>query len=210
MRHSMVVLALRYFCFLIFAVGNGKGSVGQEMGSDPRVKPGASFVEQFPELGPAMSADKTEAEIYIPTDYSLDRKFPLLVYFWEANGDSSVAEAKDITNGKRFVCAALPYKLMLDENGKRIERAHNIPWPYFQTILARVEALVPNINPRKRACVGYSRGGQVITWEIGHTSGTFAEYFSVFMPGGVVDSSSSWAGLDKAKGKKEAPKSILS
>lgn len=159
----------------------------------PKLKPGKTTFLEFPDLGNTWHDKPTRAGLYLPTDYSPDKKFPLFVWFGGGGGSDSPAKAVQITQGKGFICLALPYRHENDQKG-----GWQTPWSFYKTILDQVEKTVPNIDPTRRSCGGFSSGGAAIMHSIGHSDGAFQNYFHAFMPGGA-----GWpmGGLDTIKGR---------
>ena len=150
--------------------------------SDPRVKPGATFHVDFARLGTTWENQPSRMGIHIPADYTLDRKFPLLVWYGGGPGSDSPGPAEEIAGASGFVCVGVPY-LMEDETHKGGWR--DTPWSYYKTMFDELEKIVPNIHPEQRICGGFSSGGAAIMRLIGDPSGAFQTYFHAFMPGGA-------------------------
>ena len=144
--------------------------------NQPALVPGKVFHLLFPELGPSEHSDQTRVGVYLPTDYSPDRKFPLLVWFGGGPGGDNPAAARQITGDSGFICAALPYRKGL---------VWKSPWSSYEPMLRELERVVPNIHPRQRACSGFSSGGAAICFSISEKDPGFLAYFKALMPGGA-------------------------
>jgi hypothetical protein len=143
---------------------------------DPRVKPGGQFHIEFPQLGASESSATTRMGVWIPSDYTSDRKFPLLVWFGGGAGGDNPGPARQIVGDEGFVCVGLPYQKGL---------VWKTPWSFYEPMLRELEKAVPNIHPRQRACAGYSSGGAAICHSMVAADSGFRDYFHAFMPGGA-------------------------
>ncbi|MGJ8695311.1 MAG: hypothetical protein ACSHYF_03275 [Verrucomicrobiaceae bacterium] len=168
-------------------------AIAEEVKDAITLDPGKTAFLEFPDLGKTWRDQPTRSGLYLPTDYTTDKKFPLFVWFGGGAGSDSPAKAIQITEGKGFICLALPYRHDKGQKG-----GWQTPWSYYETILDRVEKTIPNIDPKHRICAGFSSGGAAILHQIGHSDGAFQAYFHAFMPGGA-----GWpmGGLDTLKGR---------
>lgn len=114
--------------------------------------------------------------VWIPKDYAVDRKFPLFVWFSGGPGGDNTRHARRIAGDEGFICVALPY-----QKGYWWKS----PWSFYEHMLRELERVVPNINPRQRACAGYSSGGAAICYRMVAEDSGFRDYFYAFMPGGA-------------------------
>lgn len=151
-------------------------SSAQAITPDPRVKPGNSFLIEFPGIGPSENAPVAKMGVWIPNDYTTDRKFPLLVWFHGGVGGSDTKLPRELVGDEGFICVGLPYQK---------ELVWKSPWSFYAPMLRELEKVVPNINPRQRACAGYSSGGAAICHSIVAEDNGFRDYFYAFMPGGA-------------------------
>jgi hypothetical protein len=151
---------------------------------DSRVRPGATFILEFPEFGPMHhNANLTgRVEVYIPSDWSPDRLCPLLCWFGPGAGTHEAAVPREISGGKGFVCAGLPYRTAIENNGVswRIQDGGwGTHWRHYRPMLAEIERVVGNIDPERRAAMGMSSGGAAIGCLIDETK-EFTDYFFAF------------------------------
>lgn len=156
-------------CFVSLSEVHGQAN-------QPELKPGQVFHLDFPDLGASEHSENTRAGIYLPTDYTPDRRFPLLVWFGGGPGGDNPGIAKEITNGSGFICVALPYRKGL---------VWKSPWSSYHTMLREIERVVPNIHPQQRACSGFSSGGAAICYSLSEKDPGFVAYFRAIMPGGA-------------------------
>ena len=155
-------------------------------GKPAKLIPGKTVYVDFSELGKTWSNKDSRMGVYLPKDYSLEKSYPLFVWFGGGYGSDSPKNAISIVGKRGFVCVGLPYKHD-DKSGSLSTGgwAHT-PWSYFQTMLTELDKRVPNINAEQRFCSGFSSGGAAIVSLIGRTNGAFQDYFYAFMPGGAV------------------------
>jgi hypothetical protein len=163
-----------------------------------KLTPGKTVFIDFPKLGKTWANKESRMGVFLPEDYSLERTYPLFVWFGGGYGSDNPNHAINIAGRKGFICVGLPYH----HDGRQGELstggwAHT-PWSYFKTMLTELEKSVPNINPQQRFCSGFSSGGAAIVSLIGRTNGAFQEYFYAFMPGGAAGEIK---GFDTIKGR---------
>ncbi|VGO22206.1 hypothetical protein [Pontiella sulfatireligans] len=158
------------------------------------IKPGTTYYVNFPELGQTWKDEPAKAGIYFPTDYSPDKTYPMLVWFGGGAGTNNPKKAAAITEGKGYICIALPYRTDKGEEAG----GWQTPWPYYQTMLKKLETLAPNADPQKRVAGGYSSGGAAVMHQLGHSNEAFQNYFHAFIPAGA-----GWpmGGLESIKGR---------
>jgi hypothetical protein len=167
-------------CLIVWISGLACCAGGEA--SDERVKPGTTFHVDFAQLGTTWENQPSRMGIHIPKDYTLDRTFPLLVWYGGGPGSDSPGPAQEIAGASGFVCVGVPY-LMDDKTHKG--GWSSTPWSYYKTMFDELEKIVPNINPDQRICGGFSSGGAAIMRLIGEPTGAFNKYFYAFMPGGA-------------------------
>lgn len=144
--------------------------------AEPSLQPGNTFHLDFPDLPLAVHSKKPpRLGVFLPDDYSPERVYPLMVWFGGGEGTDVPNFAVELTGKNGWICAAVPY---------RSGDLWKTPWPYYETMLHKLEATVPNINPNHRVCSGFSSGGAAIAWSLSNSEG-FRDYFYAFMPGGA-------------------------
>lgn len=146
--------------------------------------PGKTVYVDFPELGDTWKNEPARAGIYFPTDYSAEKQFPLLVWLGGGAGTDTPNRAISITGGKGFICVALPYRNDL-KDGEPQAGGWNSPWPWYKTMIEKIEATVPNIDSSRRIAGGFSSGGAAVLYQIGNSNGEFQDYFYGFVPTGA-------------------------
>ncbi|MFC1497494.1 hypothetical protein ACFLS1_03340 [Verrucomicrobiota bacterium] len=163
-----------------------------------KLRPGKTFYVEFPELGlPTHDHPVMRMGVYIPTDYTPDKPFPLFVWFLGSAGGDWPGHAQRIVDGKGFICVGLPYQKRL-RDGNTFKGHWKSPWSHYKTMLDKLKTVVPNIDPDNHIAGGFSNGGKTIMWLLGNSNGEFQKYFYGFMPGGA-----GWpmGGLDTIKGR---------
>lgn len=192
----MNILFRQVAAALVFAM-----AAGSVWSAEPAAKliPGSTFAIQFPALPPTFYAvyQKTNVQaqmtVFLPTNYDPARRFPLLIFL--NGGDGGVGGnpgvARSLCEGRDFVCVNLPlfkapdYQVtnssvpgagyvMRAEDGRQM-------WPCFKTMLARLEELVPNIDPAHRILGGFSNGAHATAGLIDESDGEIARRFSAFL-----------------------------
>ncbi len=135
---------------------------------------------------------KAQMTVFLPSNYEPGGRFPLLIFLNGGDGGvgNELGVARSLSQGKDFVCVSMPlfkaaaYKpgqtnagigyVMVAEDGRRM-------WPFFKTMLAKVEELVPNIDPGHRILGGFSNGAHATAALLDESDGEIARRFSAFM-----------------------------
>jgi predicted esterase len=110
--------------------------------------------------------------------------------------------ARALSDEKDFICVSVPlFKvtdpkasggfIMRDPDGKYM-------WPFFRTMLARLDALVPNIDRAHRVLGGFSNGAHAVQGLIDESDGEIARRFSAFF---FVEGGGRLTHYDLLKGK---------
>ena len=176
-------------------------TVGNARPAEPVAKliPGSTFAIQFPDLPPTFHAAfqqtnvPAQMTVFLPTNFDPARKFPLLIFL--NGGDGGVGGnpgvARSLCEGRDFVCVSVPlFKapdfqltepyipragfIMDAEDGRQM-------WPCFKTMLAKLEEVVPNIDPAHRILGGFSNGAHATAGLIDESDGEITRRFSAFL-----------------------------
>ena len=160
----------------------------------PKLAPGSTFTVAFPEMPPTFYAryEKKDIEaqmtVFLPTNYEPGRKYPLFVFLSGGDGGpgSNLGVARSLSEGKDFVCVSVPLFKATDPKAPGGEYVMRNPdakymWPFFRTMLAKLEELVPNIDPAHRVLGGFSNGAHAAQGLIDESAGEIARRFSAFL-----------------------------
>ena len=150
-------------------------------GNESVLAPGAILTLRFPELGPMQDNLPAACEISVPSNYDPARPVPLLVWFGGGSGSHRVDGARGVVDFERFVVAALPYP---DGRGPRVaaeELRVEEHWAYHRVMLARILALLPNLDSRIRIAAGTSNGAHYIAYGLDQQWPGFGEAFTAFV-----------------------------
>ena len=128
---------------------------------DPRVRPGASFVVEFPDLQVDRQGRPAQMEVRIPGDYRADGVYPLIAWMTGGGGNFRAGGADQLVDTSRFVRVGLPFPKGAN-NPRQGNMVGDFPtmWAYHRQMLAKLEELVPNIHPRMRIAAGFSNGAR--------------------------------------------------
>ena len=207
--------ALRWVVLAVLVgVGAPPGTRAAE--AAPVLTPGASLTVRFPEMPPTFYAvaQKREAPaqmtIFLPLDYEPGREFPLLVFLGGGDGGAggNPGVARSLCQGRGFICVSLPlFKaadpqtkqpavsgpgfIMGPEDGKYM-------WPLFKTMVDKVDAVVPNIDPTHRVLGGFSNGAHATVALIDASEGEVTRRFSAFL---LVEGGGKLQHYDRLKNK---------
>lgn len=160
----------------------GAPAVLGEPGADPRLKPGARFSIEFPNLPRTRTDDMSKMQVVLPSSYDPNKQYPLIV--WMGGGDGGPGAGGTAVVGKdSFVCAGLPF-LKGANNAHQSNMVGNFPvkWAYHRHMLDELQRVVPNISPQLRVIGGFSNGGHTTAGYMGIREQDFPTYFNVYMP----------------------------
>lgn len=159
----------------------------------PKLAPGSTFTVAFPEMPPTFydleqkKDAKAQMTVFLPTNYEPGRKRPLLVFLngGDGGGGSNLGVARSLCEGKDFVCVSVPlFKVTAPKTpgGDYIMRDPDAKymWPHFRTMLAKLEELVPNLDPAHRVLGGFSNGAHATQGLIDASEGEVSRRFSAF------------------------------
>lgn len=166
----------------------------------PELVPGQTFTIRFPDLPPTFYRLDTEEKIptqmsvFLPANFDRNRKHPLLIFLEGGNGGGATNPKvpRALSEEKDFVCVILPLfkekllpKLPPGE-GSNIPRILMHPeeaaymWPIFKTMLARLDEVVPNLDPEHQTIGGFSNGAHTIAAMIDDANCDLSQRFSGF------------------------------
>lgn len=166
--------------------------------SPSALRPGATLTIAFPELPPtyyALAQKKNvpaQMTIFLPTNYDPARKHPLFIFLsggdGGAGGDPAVARA--ITQEKDFVCVSMPLFRAPEPQGTTQRGTVVISgpdgramWPCFRAMLAKLDDVVPNLDPAHQVLGGFSNGAHATAALLDESDGAVARRFSAFFFG---------------------------
>jgi hypothetical protein len=165
-----------------------------------RLAPNSTFTVPFPEMPPTFYAafakkpGPATMTVYLPTNYDRSRTHPLLIFLsggpGGAGGNPGVARA--LTEDKDFICVNMPlFKKKIPATGSTKPDANGASilfggedgpymWPYFKTMLTKLDAVVPNIDRAHRILGGFSNGAHATQGLIDSSAGEIVRGFSAF------------------------------
>jgi hypothetical protein len=177
----------------------------------PKLVAGSTFTVTFAEMPPTFfnlthPDQKTPAQmtVFLPRNYSADRKFPLLVFLEGGDGGdgSHLGVARALCEGKDFVCLGVPLFRTGDPHapGKYVLREPDgrFMWPYFRTMLAKLDTQVTNLDSAHQILCGFSNGAHAIAALIDGSEGEVARRFSAI---GFVEGGGHLEHYEQLKGK---------
>jgi len=187
-------------------------------GPAPKLAPSIKFTVVFPELPPTFyrldTGEKipTQMTVFLPANYDRNRKHPLLIFLDGGNGGGATNPkvARALSEEKDFVCVILPLfkeKLLPKEpagGGKNIPRILMHPeeapymWPIFKKMLARLDKVIPNLDPKHQIIGGFSNGAHTIAAMISDPNCDLTQRFSGFL---LVEGGGRLQHLESIKGK---------
>ncbi len=180
---------------------DGNGVVGfsnsreWRLAAEPETKlvPGRTVTIQFSEMPPTFYAvyqkkdTKAQMTMFLPTNYDPGKKFPLLIFLNGGDGGtgSELGVARSLCQGKDFVCVSVPLFKKGDPNapGGYVMNAEDgrYMWPLFKTMLAKLDEVIPNIDPAHRVFGGFSNGAHATAALLDASDGEIARRFCAFL-----------------------------
>lgn len=149
---------------------------------DPRVRPKAEIYVPFPELGKSRTDEPMGMRIRIPGDYNPNRPVPLLVWLAGGDGTSRFNAAEKLVNEEQFVLVAMNYPAAVPQPAFATTQGRiGEIWDLHEKMLAKLQEMIPNIDPRLRVIVGFSNGAHVIGGSLSEQIDGLSHYFNVFV-----------------------------
>jgi len=168
---------------------------------DERITPGNTFRLELPDLPRTKQGQPAGAEIHIPKSFSYPAPVPLAAWIAGGGGGDKVAPAKELVDFDRYVVIALPFPDGSEPAKDWWEKPEGAAAcsAYHEAILDEIHRLIPNIDPRLRAVMGYSNGAHTLNHAMAEEWLGYKKSFNVFVTieGGGDDRQ----GYDFARGK---------
>ena len=186
------------------------GSSGLAEEAAAKLVAGSTVTLTFPEMPPTFYAlfEKKEVPaqmtVFLPRNYAPGRKHPLLIFLngWDGDTAANPGVARALTQEQDFICVSVPLFKKTDPNapGGFIMNAADARymWPFFRTMLAKLDALVPNIDPLHRILGGFSNGAHATQGLVDESDGEIVRRFSAFL---FVEGGGRMQRYDLLKGK---------
>lgn len=170
--------------------------IAHAAGPARKLVPGSTVTVTFPDMPDTFHARsqeknvKAQMTVFLPTNYAPGRKHPLLIMLGGGDGGAggNPGVARALSGERDFVCASMPlFKagdpkanyIMVDADGQYM-------WPFFKVMLAKLEEMVPNIDPEHRVLGGFSNGAHATAALLDESDGEVARWFCalLFVEGG--------------------------
>jgi len=174
--------------------------LAEEAKLDPRIKPNATFMLEFPDLPTTLGKQSAVMQVHIPADYTTDKKYPLFLWLGGAEGNPTIRT--DIADPARYICISMP--LWLNSKFSRPSWANPIQifpedgeiiWSAWKVMLAKLEQIIPNVQMGTGIAGGFSNGAHAIAAFLSDKalSRHFQSYFGacILWEGGIA-----WTSLD--------------
>jgi len=170
-------------------------AAGSALGVEPATQlvPGRTLTVQFPEMPPTFCAVRQKKDlqaqmtVFLPANYDPGKKFPLLVFLNGGDGGTggNPGVARALCQEKDFVCVNVPLFKTSDPNAPNgyIMKAEDggYMWPFFKTMLAKLDEVVPNIDPAHRILGGFSNGAHATAALLDASEGEVSRRFCAFL-----------------------------
>jgi len=127
------------------------------------VTPGAIIPLSFPNLPKDLTGQPATCNLRIPDEYQPGMPVPLLVWLSGGTGGNQPTGGYVMVDKSKFAILALPYPSTAPAprealGGGKMEAIY----AYHQAMLAEVQRILPNIDPRIRIVAGFSNGAHTI------------------------------------------------
>ena len=181
------------FTLFLFSVTLGhRASAGA-----PEIRPGAAFRLDFPELPRTLAGGPASMDVRLPKTYDPNKRYPLFLWLNSGRGGSGHART-DIANPETYICIGLPLfrkepsrrpsaKKKVEQDPESPEALHMkyedaAPlWSAWSVMLAKLQSLVPSVEPEKGVAGGLSNGAHAIGVLLAGKRKEFRHWFGAFI-----------------------------
>ena len=158
---------------------------------DERIKPGATFRVEMPELANTYSEQPAGFTISIPQSFNYPDPAPLLVFLNGGSGNESLKSAKSSSDPEKYIIVSFPYTSEINKDGPLGQSKSNMRLieSYHEKMLERLKELVPNISESQRIIAGSSNGAHILGSAIAMDWDCYLNYFRGFIlweGGGII------------------------
>lgn len=149
---------------------------------DKRIKPGASFRVEMPNLAKTFTKKTAGFTVHLPIDYKYPNPTPLLVFLNGGSGNEGLTQAKKITLSKGYVLVSLPFTSEIQKDGPlgRSEKNMNLIELYHTAMLQKLDKVIPNLSHHQRVIVGSSNGAHIIGSALAMDWDCYLTFFNAF------------------------------
>ena len=147
---SVLLLLL---CLLAACSAEARKGGPEQRWPKPELKPGGEVRVDAPECG-------GHFVIYVPTDYSPDRKWPVIYCYHGLNGTPTSSPFRRATEGKGFIIVGMGYleRGVAKKTLAEMERYAQLEVFSFECVAAYVESRL-SVDKELYFCGGFSKGG---------------------------------------------------
>jgi predicted esterase/outer membrane protein assembly factor BamD (BamD/ComL family) len=111
--------------------------------------------------------------IYVPTDYTPDRAWPLIIYMHGTGGAPSLGQLREMFGGKTFIIVGHEYMFH-----NQAEEDHAVETANLKYVVATVQANL-KVDPKQMFLGGFSQGGWWTTMLSEYTIDLWAGLFTI-------------------------------
>lgn len=149
---------------------------------DSRIRPGAQFALEFPELCVDRRGQVAAALVRIPERFDPALEFPMAVWLAGGEGNKVPSEAGKLVDPTRFVLVGLPYpESSRGTPGSVYLSNFEVVRVYHAQMLAQIASLIPNLSRDARLLGGFSNGGHCIWGVLSNSGEAFLRDFRAFV-----------------------------
>jgi|GEM_PF-2235436 len=150
---------------------------------DPRIKPGATFRVEMPDLANTFTGKSAGFTVSIPTIFNYPDPLPLLVFLNGGSGNESLAAAKSIADAKRYVLVSFPFTSEIKKDGAlgHVKSNMKLIEAYHEAMLERLKTLIPNLSQTHRVVAGSSNGAHIVGSAIAMDWDCYLDFFRAFI-----------------------------
>lgn len=192
MMRALIVRKMLFALFLFSATFSLRAAA-----ATPEIRPGAAFRLDFPELPKTLAGGPASMDVRLPKTYDPNKRYPLFLWLNSGRGGNGQARL-DIADPETHICIGLPLfrkePSRRPSSKKKEEQDPESPkalhmkyedatplWDAWSAMLAKLQVLIPNIEPEKGVAGGFSNGAHAIAILLAGKRKEFRHWFGAFI-----------------------------
>ena len=159
--------------------------------TEPVGQPGETITFEFPELAKDRQDRVAALKIRLPDQYDPAKPMPLLLWFTPGEGSNDPKGGLPLVDPATWAVAAMPYPITATKPQHAVgDGKMSLIRDYHMTMLKKLKATLPNVDPKLRFAGGFSNGAHCVGTYLAEGEREFIEYFNGFIiiEGGCVRS----------------------
>jgi hypothetical protein len=148
----------------------------------PAGAPGETIVLEFPDLPKDKKDAVAACKIRLPANYDPTKPMPLLLWFTPGQGGNDPKGGLPLVDGNTWAVAAMPYPTNATLPQYAVgDGQMSIIRNYHMTMLKKLIATLPNVDPKLRFAAGFSNGAHCVGTYLAEGEREFIDYFRGFV-----------------------------